>query len=98
MRGSDGTSKGNLTTIRISKSSPGRSTPSQKLFVPKRIAFSFECIPLIIDGFDAPLDWAKSGIFFPPNLSFIFFDTFSNILTDVNKTIVLSRDNIVIFC
>ena len=42
MRGSDGTSKGNLTTIRISKSSPGRSTPSQKLFVPKRIIENFK--------------------------------------------------------
>ena len=49
------TSNGSLTRTRISNNSPGRSTPSQKLFVPKSIPLLCWCIPLIIPGLEAPL-------------------------------------------
>ena len=42
------------TRSSISNRSPGRSTPSQKLFVPNNIPFDCWCIPLMIDGLEAP--------------------------------------------
>ena len=89
INGSVGTPKGSFTTINISNNSPGKSTPSQKLFVPNNKAFLCMCIPLIIEGLEAPFDWANKGISFTSDFSFILLETFSSILIEVNRTIVL---------
>ena len=85
----DGTSKGSLTKINISNKSPGKSPPSQKLFVPKIIPLDFSLIPFIKASFEEPLSWGKIGNFSFVLFCIIYLYVSLKIFVDVNKTKVL---------